>query len=213
MAIFGFNFLFYKNSMIKKSIACLGLGAGIVFFTPSSLLAEEYPSGMYLSTGWGIGKIGDINFGTNAGTFIGVLRHSPGLEYEFGLGYDFGKRYRMDLTYGQTGQNYENSTTPAGYVDTLLSTLALNAYVDFPTESNLTPFIGLGIGSTRVDVSGGWDSAGSASLVLGGAYALTKRLDLEAKATFRGLSDLDFAWVTVTGAKNTSGLIGLRYKL
>ena len=178
---------------------------------PSAVLAED--KGLYLTTGWGLGKIGDMNVGTNAGTLIGVLRHEAGLEYDLGLGYDFGERYRVDVTFGQTGQNYENSSTPAGYVDTIVSTFSVNGYLDFSNDSNLTPFIGVGVGSSRVEVHGGNADAAQFSAMLGGAYAITKKVDLEAKLTYRRFSDFDFNWVTVTGADNTSGLLGLRVRL
>ena len=193
----------------KKILASISIG--IACIAPSSVLAED--KGMYLSTGWGLGKIGDMNMGTNSGTFIGVLRHEAGLEYDVGLGYDFGERYRVDLTFGQTGQNYENSSTPAGYVDTIISTLSLNGYLDFPTDSNLTPFVGLGIGSSEVEVSGGTASGAAFSAILGGAYAVSEKIDLEAKLTYRKFSEMDFNWVKVTGADNTSGLLGIRVRL
>ena len=206
------------DGLIKRITASALLA--ISFLSPSLTNAQEnnqssenFPTGIYLTTGWGLGKVGDLDFGTDSGTYIGTLRHNPGLEYDLGIGYDFGKRYRLDVTYGQTGQNYENSSTPSGYVDTIISTLSLNGYIDFPTETNLTPFIGLGIGSARVDVQGGWATAATASLKVGAAYALTERLELEGKLTLRGLGRLDYTWVEVTGAKNTSGLLGLRFKL
>tara|TARA_B100000700_G_scaffold326056_1_gene436529 strand:+ start:7270 stop:7860 length:591 start_codon:yes stop_codon:yes gene_type:complete len=194
---------------IRKILASLSLG--IACIAPGSVMAED--KGMYLSTGWGLGKIGDLNMGTNTGTFIGVLRHEAGLEYDIGLGYDFGERYRVDVTFGQTGQNYENSSTPAGYVDTIISTVSINGYLDMPTQSNLTPFVGLGVGSTEVEVYGGTASGSSFSAILGGAYAISNKVDLEAKLTYRTFSELDFGWVKVTGSNNTSGLLGVRVKL
>ncbi len=185
----------------------------IACIVPSSVLAEDKSTGYYLSTGWGLGKVGDIDFETNSGTRIGTLRHESGLEYELGFGYDFGEKYRVDVTYGQTGQNYENSSTPSGYVDTIISTISVNGYVDFPNESKLTPFVGLGIGSSNVEVQGGDATAMSFSGILGGAYSLNEKVSLEAKLTYRTLGELEFDWVDVTGANNFSGLLGLRWNL
>ena len=77
---------------------------------------------------------------------------------EAGFGYDFGKSFRTDVTYIST-----TSKVVAGN-EAVLGSVMGPAYLDFPIENtNMTPFLGLGIGTTHVDAtnlctSGGNDS-------------------------------------------------------
>ena len=152
--------------------------------------SEEYNKGVYLNLGLGIGSFSDEVWSDGLED-----EFQYGLGFEAGLGYDFGKRFRTEVTYSNTA-----SMAPSGE-DINLNTVLFNGFIDFPAEnSNYTPFIGLGYGSTNADATdlcnAGTstdcdESAGTFSISGGVAYAINETTELTAKATYLNLADLD----------------------
>jgi len=173
----------------------------------SPAFAEEPNKGIYTNFGIGGGRVTDIDFG-----YLGTLGFEVGIETEVGIGYAFGERYRAELNYGINGSDFENTTTSAGYVDLCMQTISLNGHFDFPNESKFTPFVGLGIGSTFVEVSGGDDTTLSLSFAIGGAYKISESFDLVGKLTHRRFGELDLGLVTIEDASVNSGVVGVRWR-
>ena len=113
---------------------------------PFAVIAEEVQyKGLYNNLFVGPTKVSDIDFGS-----LGILQFKTGLEIEGGIGYDFGKRFRSEINYAVNGSDFQNTTTSAGYVDLKTTSISLNGLIDFPNTSSLTPFVGLGIGSSKI---------------------------------------------------------------
>ena len=175
---------------------------------PFSVNAEEvYYKGLYNSVFIGATKVSDIDFGT-----LGILQFKTGLETDVGIGYDFGKRFRLEGNYNRNGSDFQNTTTPAGYVDIVTSTFSLNGLIDFPNTSSLTPFLGLGIGSSKIEVTGADDNVTSVNVIAGVSYKLTEKVDLVGKYNYRRFSDITLGNVQITGAYTNSFLAGINFR-
>ncbi len=175
---------------------------------PFAVNAEEvYYQGLYNSVFIGATKVSDIDFGS-----LGILQFKTGLETDIGIGYDFGKRFRLEGNYNRNGSDFENTTTSAGYVDLVTSTYSLNGLIDFPNTSSLTPFVGLGIGSSKIEVTGADDTVTSLNVIAGASYKLTEKVDLVGKYNYRRFSDVTLGNVAITDAYTNSFLAGINFR-
>ena len=175
---------------------------------PLAVNAEEvYYKGIYNSVFIGPTKVSDIDFRS-----LGILQFKTGLETDVGIGYDFGKTFRLEGNYNRNGSDFENTTTSSGYVDLVTSTFSLNGLIDFPNTSSLTPFIGLGIGSSKVEVTGANDTVTSLNVIAGASYKLTEKVDLVGKYNYRKFSDITLGNVAITGAYTNSFLAGINFR-
>ena len=174
---------------------------------PLALNAEEvYYKGFYNSVFIGATKVSDIDFGS-----LGILQFKTGLETDVGIGYDFGKSFRLEGNYNRNGSDFENTTTSSAYVDLVTSTFSLNGLIDFPNTSSLTPFIGLGIGSSKIEVTGADDTVTSFNLIAGASYKLTEKVDLVGKYNYRRFSDITLDNVQFTDSYTNSFLAGINF--
>ena len=175
---------------------------------PFAVNAEEvYYKGLYNNIFVGPTKVSDIDFGS-----LGILQFKTGLEIEGGIGYDFGKRFRIEINRAVNGSDFQNTTTSSGYVDLVTSTYSLNGLIDFPNTSTLTPFVGLGIGSSKVEVTGADDTVTSLNVIAGASYKLTEKVDLVGKYNYRRFSDITLGNIAITGAYTNSFLAGINFR-
>tara|TARA_B100001093_G_scaffold169396_1_gene162164 strand:+ start:231 stop:812 length:582 start_codon:yes stop_codon:yes gene_type:complete len=168
---------------------------------------EKHYKGLYNSVSIGATKVSDIDFGS-----LGILQFKTGLETDIGIGYDFGKRFRLEGNYNRNGSDFENTTTSAGYVDLVTSTFSLNGLIDFPNTSSLTPFVGLGIGSSKIEVTGANDNVTSINVIAGASYKLTEKVDLVGKYNYRRFSDITLGNVTIIDSYTNSFLAGINFR-
>lgn len=118
-----------------------------------------------------------------------------------GIGYQWNDFLRADARADWSGP-YDT-----GSVDLEATTLTGNAYIDVPLTSNLTPYVGAGLGWGWVESDDGGDDSGLAySLMLGSAFTITPGIELDAGYRYRGISidDEDTTDHSVTG--------GIRFK-
>ena len=108
----------------------------------------------------------------------------------------------------------------------MFGSIILNGYLDFPIENTkLTPFIGVGYGSTNVDAvnlctAGGTDDCtddvATYSLSGGISYALNPETAITGKITYLGFDTInvtdDGTLVTVTESETLSAHIGVKFK-
>ena len=188
-----------------KFLSLLLIGSAAMPFAANA--EEVHYKGLYNSVYIGPTKVSDIDFGS-----LGILQFKTGLETDIGLGYDFGKRFRLEGNYNRNGSDFQNTTTSAGYVDLVTSTFSLNGLIDFPNTSSLTPFLGLGIGSSKVEVTGADDRVTSINVIAGASYKLSEKVDLVGKYNYRRFSDITLGNVAITGAYTNSFLAGINFR-
>jgi opacity protein-like surface antigen len=155
-----------------KTIGLSALAA-LSAMAPSAASAQESPpQGIYGVARAGLAIDTDARFPssdtTAPATFQRDTDHKPGVTGELGLGYDFGA-VRIEGTVGYATARLDRKKAQAGgfFVDgrTKALTLGLAGYVDIATGSAFTPYLGGGIGASRVDMRlsrlSGTPSAGS----------------------------------------------------
>ena len=174
-------------------------------FSGPILSEENDKKGLYNTLSVGGGRVTDIDFG-----YLGTLGFETGLELETGLGYDFGNS-RIELTYGWNGSDFENTSTSSKYVDILMQTISFNGYFDLENDSDLTPFIGAGFGTTFVETGDDDDQVNSYSIYAGLSYLISKNVDIDLKFTHRRLGDVELEGFKISDVSVNSGLLGLRF--
>jgi len=121
--------------------------------TPNTL--ENKDKGLYFTAGAGFLGLDEI---TNDGTqdSWAPTPMEGGLSAEVGLGYRFNKNARGEMTYGVNNFDNAKKADTSGYLDTVnfeTSSVFVSGYYDFANPSKLTPYLGLGLGSTIVDAT------------------------------------------------------------
>lgn len=205
-----------KNFKFLQISSLIALGS-ITLTANNSLMANEaYKSGAYAALGVGAGTWSDLEQGGATTEF------DAGFSYEGTLGYDFGKTFRTDVTYSGTTSS---ATINAVDRDVTFKSFMANIYVDFPIDnSKLAPFLGFGLGSTKVDAEETCTAAANTDCTAnvftyglngGISYSLNPSTDLYGKVTYLGFSDIT---ITNQGAENIiedsetlSGYIGLKF--
>jgi opacity protein-like surface antigen len=181
------------------------LAAGIAGLSSPTFAEDNNNKGLYTNIYAGASRVTDIDFGS-----LGTLGFDAGFEYQLGMGYDFGKRFRVEGFFNRSGSDFENSNSGAGYVDIVVGTWGGNALIDFPNDSKITPFIGAGIGSSNIEVTGADDSVTNKDLIAGIGYAVSNNMDIDVKYTYRMFDDITLGSIGITDASQHSILGGLR---
>lgn len=136
-----------------------------------------------------------------------TLGYNSGVGASFDLGYKMGiGRIEGELAYQSNGINQYRG--PAGTVDTTgrlnQTTALLNGYLDFPTGTSITPYIGAGVGVAQVQLDdfniagSGVPSTSSTDTVnvfqvsLGGASRVNDHFDLDFRYRYAITSDPSF---------------------
>ncbi|MBA3030853.1 MAG: porin family protein [Desulfobacteraceae bacterium] len=186
----------------------------ILLVSLSFLFVSAASAGMYVGIKGGYQKVGDM------GIVIPAEEEEPPVMDEqagaAGLDFDFAEGYVGDLEFdggwvigaavGTTIEpfrvegelEYRRSNISAADVpgeDTLATTsLMLNGYYDFQTDSSLTPYIGAGIGWARHDISDADvdDSGFAYQGTIGVAYALSDTMALDFAYRYFATADPDF---------------------
>ena len=220
--------------------SALALGAA----TPS--FAEEAPSaktGFYATLGLGANSTRDVGV-TDSGVdaFFGVavkgeIKVDTGFSGDLGVGYDFGK-FRTELTYVRTtgsldsvtGTSGANSGTLQATSDVSTDSLMVSGYYDFANKSKWTPYVGAGIGYTKlkadpivgavtiagttytgtVTEKGNEDLFGYQAKV-GVSYAATPALSVYVEGTYQGTEGFTAGSTKYEGLDAFGGKIGIRY--
>ena len=157
-----------------------------------------------------------------------------GFSGEVGAGYDFGA-VRTELTYTYTGATLNTVTASAlgtsingsvsnGSVST--NSVLVSAYVDIPTKSKFTPYIGGGLGYTNVGwgaysanfsgVQWNWQSGSQGVLgyqaKLGVTYQASAKADVFVEGTYQGSSGFSVDTVNYDSLSAFGARVGARYR-
>ncbi len=201
-------------------------------FSPNSSAGKGSSLGadLYGTFGIGLASIQDADWNETIGgtKYTGDLSFDSGFAYQVGLGRKFGKN-RVELTYAQgSGETNEITVDNAGSTgsisgDIYTRSIMLTAYRDFPQEkTKAIPYVGVGIGSTSVDVDnitvagtqiGNADgSAFSYQIKAGLSYSMSAETDVFGEVTYLITNDLDIEGTDFETANSLSVMTGIRYQ-
>ena len=180
----------------------------------SFLFVSTASAGMYVGIKGGYQKVGDMGVvipaeeeepplmdgaAGAAGLDFGTSGYVGDLEFDGGwvIGAAVGTTMEPFRVEGELEYRRSNITAaaPAEGEDTLTTTsLMLNGYYDFQTDSSLTPYIGAGIGWARHDISDADvdDSGFAYQGTIGVAYALSDTMALDLAYRYFATADPDF---------------------
>ena len=152
-----------------KFFTKLAAGAAVAAATVSApAMADD--KGIYVLGSLGVSQ-----------TDIDVVSVDESFSFEIGLGYDFGNDFRTEVTWEK---NYLSAVTVLGTAipaDASYDSVLVSIYKDFSNESKVTPFIGVGIGSTSATNIGAVESAFTRAFSVGASYEVSENTDLYAK--------------------------------
>lgn len=183
------------------------LGLAVLAATAASPAAAQDAdrSGPYAVARAGVAADSDLKFKDRDAAAPSTVRRNedlkPGFTGELGAGYDLGG-FRLEGTVGYANASLDRDRAGGAGLSVdgraRQLTLGLSGYADIPTGSAITPYVGGGVGASRVDArlsrTGGTPAAGS---------------------RFSG-KDWGFQWhvdagVGIRAAENTTVDIGARY--
>ena len=202
--------------MLKKGLTSLAL-ASIASIAPIN--AEE--KGTYFVGSIGTAQVEDIDISSGLGG--GDFEFDSGFAGELGIGYDFGK-FRTELTYMGTSGDLDKIQGTNTDIDVEVGTWMVSAAYDWRADKKWQPYLGVGVGSSRVEAKDA-QTVGSVAIVVdednitavkvkaGVNYEATENLDVYGEIWSQGFEDftigtIEFEDVTMQGAS-----VGLRYKL
>ena len=188
--------------MLKKLFVNLSIGASLLC---GPVLSEEN-KGFYLTGSIGGSQITDIEYINSTQ----VVTFDSGLGLELGFGYDFGST-RLEGTWsrGQSPGGTDRGTVFA--TDTTIDSLLLTGYYDFRSSKQWSPFVGLSLGSTRIEHDNLDDAGFSYGLALGVSYKTSDSTEVYFKSTGIVTPELETSRWNITNGTYGNGTIGVRF--
>ena len=186
----------------KKLLFHLSIGASLL---GGSVLAEEN-SGWYATGSIGGSQITNIDYVDTTD----VITFDGGLGLDLGLGYDFGSS-RVEGTWsrGQSPGGTDKGTVFT--TDSTIDSLLLSAFYDFRSSKQWSPFVGLSLGSTRIEHSNLDDSGFSYGLAFGLSYKTSDTTEVFFKSTGIITPELETTSWKITNGVYGNGTIGVRF--
>ena len=197
----------YLQKMIstRKLLFNLSIGASLL---GGAVLAEEN-SGWYATGSIGASQIADLDIIDQNGVETGQkYTFDSGLGLDLGIGYDFGST-RVE---GSWSRGQSPGGTDAGVVfddNVTIDSILLSAYYDFRSAKQWSPFLGLSVGSTRVEDRGVEDSGFSYGLGFGISYKTSDTTEVYLKST--GIVTPELDTLLITNGTYGNGTIGVRF--
>lgn len=162
-------------------------------------------SGVYALVGAGMGDSNEITY-TNTDFNV-----APGFSWETGIGYRFNPNLRVEATYGQNKFDVDHSAL----IDHMTAkSFFLTGLYDIDNDSKLTPYVGLGIGSTNLDTDASTDDNDTSISYQGKggiSYDLTDKIDVYGELTYQIVDDTNIGDTNVDSIKIWRGQLGLRF--
>ena len=197
--------------MLRKSLLALSI-ASLSAFSPLS--AEEKTKGAYFVGSVGGGVMNEIDFVGG-----GTVKFDPGFSGEIGLGYDFGS-WRTELTYSSLTTTPEDSSD----IDVDVNSFLISAAYDWRADKKWQPYVGLGVGSSTIDINlaatvggtsitAGDDNIATAKLKLGVNYEASEDMDIYLESWGQAFDDFTIGLVTFTDVSVSGVSLGFRVKL
>jgi len=189
----------------KKVLFNITVGASLL---AGQVLAEEN-SGWYATGSIGASQILDIDYINADGTLTGnKVTFDSGLGLDIGVGYDFGST-RLEGTWSR-GQSPGGTDRGTVFVtDTTIDSILLSAFYDFRSSKQWSPFVGISVGSTRVDHLNVDDTGTSYGIGFGISYKTSDTTEVFYKSTAIVTPELDT--LSITNGVYGNGTIGVRF--
>ena len=199
-------------SFISRAIVPVGLIA-------SSLFAPSFAEGIYAKAGGGFTNFSDVT--ASVGGYSGELEIDSGFSYGVGLGYDFGNDFRAELGFNQANGELDKIAGVAATADVEVSTLSVSIFKDFSNDSSFTPYVGVGVGSTNIDMDtitvnsnqyvGADDDATSLSLTLGSSFEIGDTASAFVEGTYTNIEDLNITGVEYSDISTLGANVGVKF--
>ncbi len=197
-----------------KRIAGLVTGVLVLLFA-TQLWAQNRPEGMYLSGNIGFGIRSDSKLTGSAGQFD----NDPAFVINGAVGIKLKENFRVEGEIGYHWNAADRTFDGQNFDFSVLSFMG-NTYFDIPTQSPLTPYLGIGLG---FGIAGGEDSfssdsdlVGAVQLMAGLGYDISPKATLTFGYRYFTTTDPDFALPTVgffeTEYSSHDFLFGARFK-
>ena len=189
-------------SSTKKLLFNLSIGASLLGGT---VLAEEN-SGWYATGSIGASQITDLEYVNSTD----VITFDSGLGLDLGFGYDFGST-RVEGTWsrGQSPGGTDKGTVFT--TDSTIDSLLVSALYDFRSSKQWSPFVGLSLGSTRIEHANLDDTGFSYGLALGISYKTSDTTEVFFKSTAIITPELETTSWNITNGTYGNGTIGVRF--
>ena len=207
--------IFYPMKKLSKVL----LPVGIISTSILNPCFADESKGIYFKGSAGITDIRDVT-ASALGVSIPVVVDSESV-YEIGLGYDFGNDIRTEFVYDKTSGDISKVNGVASSANIDASTFSASIFKDFSNESKFTPYIGIGLGTTNVDIGtitiSGTSFAGSnnntetITLTAGTGYQFNETSNLFLEINNRKVSDLSVGGVEYTGITTLGFNAGIRF--
>lgn len=143
--------------MSTKFAAIVG-AAGLLVALGGTAQAQQAPAGLYASGSAGMLLLDDQNVSQQGQSGTGEF--NPGFALGGALGYRLGNglRFEGELGYGRVGVDQFSGGGQTGIFNDVklnLFSATANAFYDFDTGSNFTPYVGAGVGVVHTRQSSG----------------------------------------------------------
>ncbi len=203
---------------MKKTL--LTVAAITVLTAPLNAVAAENSFYLKGNIGLGMAMDTDINNMPNAAGTT-KMTYDTGIVGSLAAGYDFANPMRMEVEFIRQKNDldrisYDSALGTFDEGDLTTKSFMLNGFYDIKTGSPWTPFIGAGIGWSKIDLDtpgidiSDNDDVFTYQFIGGVAYTFNEQWSLDAQYRFIGTSD-----ATIDGADfdfNSNNLmLGLRY--
>ena len=188
----------------KKLLVKLSIGASLLSFP---IWAEDN-SGWYATGSVGINKITDLDYKDKIPSHKETIQFDDGLGFDLGFGYDFGST-RIEGTWNR-GQSPGGLDTRVVFkTDASIDSLLLSGFYDFRSSKQWSPFVGISVGSTRVDHLNVDDTGTSYGIGFGISYKTSDTTEVFYKSTAIVTPELDT--LSITNGVYGNGTIGVRF--
>ena len=195
---------------LKKLLVKLSIGVSLL---SSPMFAEEN-SGFYVTGSVGLNKISDLDRFSN--TDVNVARDKLKIQFDDGLGFDLGFGYDFGST--RIEGSWIRGQSPSGLdsravfkTDASIDSLHLSGFYDLRSSKQWSPFVGLSVGSTRIEHVNKSDTGLSYGLALGVSYKTTDQTEFFVKTTGIITPELKTSSWNVKEGSYANGTIGVRY--
>ena len=178
-------------------------GLLITLFSSPSLAS----TGSYFTGSIGASKIGDID----VDNISSDIEFDAGLNFEVGVGYDLGST-RFEATWERSKSDGVSWLGYSINSDSTADSILGSIIYDFQNDSKWSPFAGVSVGTTSVDVDGEDASSISYGIQGGLSYQTSKRTEIFGKVNRLVIKELNYDDGTeVTNANTTAVKIGTRF--
>tara|TARA_B100000212_G_C27324591_1_gene511816 strand:- start:117 stop:719 length:603 start_codon:yes stop_codon:yes gene_type:complete len=194
----------------KKLLVNLSLGASILTLP---ILAEEN-SGFYATGSIGYNKISDLDrfSATNPNYENNKLKiqFDDGIAYDLGFGYDFGTA-RIEATWNRGQSPSGLDSREVFKTDASVDSLLVSGFYDFRSSMQWSPFIGLSVGSTRIEHANKSDTGLSYGAALGISYKTSDSTEFFVKTTGIVTPELTLGDSKVKEGSYGNATVGVRF--